>query len=267
MLKNNFKFIIIMVMAIAYTMTANAQKDVYFATRRSIVDEYDQLLGEIYDSIRIEIDWDVKEVSIDSKSECLGTGFNFSNFRQSKSKRAIFFFNENGDEIGGILFTDTCKTDFEKFVINDECDRQKIYWKGYQELSIDENYVFTYEQYTMTDNTKKDVYFASVRHRPNEPSCSDFKSIGDYFKSIAYPMRIEVNWNAKTLLVKTKKYGVTIYTFSDFSVKEDIDLDGDKTKLVVFFGTKNDDIWMMFKNSFFDYLVINHVSYRHSFFF
>lgn len=43
-MKNRFKFIVIMVMAIVCAMTANAQKYVYFATLRAVIDEYGEVL-------------------------------------------------------------------------------------------------------------------------------------------------------------------------------------------------------------------------------
>ena len=82
-MRNRFKFILIMVMAIAYTMTANAQKEVYFAKYRYVQDEYGETLpksrGTAYCPTRIEVDTIAKTLLVKNKKHG-STTYTFSDF-------------------------------------------------------------------------------------------------------------------------------------------------------------------------------------------
>lgn len=64
---------------------------------------------------------------------------------------------------------------------------------------------------TITVSAEKDVYFATHRIIYNE--------YGELLKAYC-PTRIEIDVNAKTILVKTKMRGTAVYTFSNFRVIE-----------------------------------------------
>lgn len=117
-MKRVFRFILIMVMAIAYTMTADA-KDVFFATHRSIQNEYGEILPEnpdaAYCPTRIELDLDAKTLVIKTKTR--GTAsYTFSDY--NATEKAIFFYDAKGKEIGCMLFSDTRFIQFKMLVIN-----------------------------------------------------------------------------------------------------------------------------------------------------
>lgn len=127
-MKRVFRFILIMVMAIAYTMTADA-KDVFFATHRSVQNEYGEILPKnpdaAYCPTRIELDMDAKTLVIKTKTR--GTAnYTFSDFHATE--KAIFFYDAKGEKIGGMLFSDTRFTQFEMLVIN-KGDTQIMYCK------------------------------------------------------------------------------------------------------------------------------------------
>lgn len=110
-MRNRIKFIIIMVMAIVCTMTANAQKDVYFATHRFVKDEYGEILpnrrlNEAYCPTRIELDLEAKTLLIKTKTH--GT-VNYKISDVLVEEDCAHFFDEKGNKIGGIKYTDdTC---------------------------------------------------------------------------------------------------------------------------------------------------------------
>ena len=109
-MKNRFKFIIIMVMAIVCTMTANAQKYVYFATHRFVQNEFGEMspnsLIKAYCPTRIELDLDAKTLLIKTKTH--GTvSYTISDVLVEED--CAHFFDEKGNKIGGIKYTDdTC---------------------------------------------------------------------------------------------------------------------------------------------------------------
>lgn len=113
-MKNRFKFIIIMVMAIVCTMTANAQKYVYFATHRAVIDEYGEMLQkttkEAYCPTRIELDMDAKTLFIKTKTHG-SVSYTFSDF--DFYNKSVWLLNEKDEKIGGIVFEDTDLTHFQ----------------------------------------------------------------------------------------------------------------------------------------------------------
>lgn len=108
-MRNRIKFIIIMVMAIVCTMTANAQKYVYFATRRVVRNEYGERKSA-YCPTRIELDMDAKTLFIKTKTHG-SVSYTFSNYRFYDE--GVWFLNEKDEKIGGICFRDTDLTDFQ----------------------------------------------------------------------------------------------------------------------------------------------------------
>jgi hypothetical protein len=91
-MKNRIKFILIMVMTIVCTMTANAQKDVYFATHRFVRNEFGELLPrsdkEAYCPTRIEVDYVAKTLLIKTKTH--GTAsYTFDHF--NLKEKFVFF--------------------------------------------------------------------------------------------------------------------------------------------------------------------------------
>lgn len=139
-MKNRFKFIIIMVMAIVYTMTANAQKDVYFATHRFVQDEYGETspkkLDEAYCPTRIEVDKDVKTILV--KTKTYGTAsYTFSNFKITEGK--YFFYGTKGEKIGCMVFYSTDNTLLNRLIIYRSDDTIETYEKN--------TYHFDYMEY------------------------------------------------------------------------------------------------------------------------
>ena len=121
-MKNRFKFIIIMVMAIVCTMTANAQKYVYFATHRFVQDEYGETspkkLDEAYCPTRIEVDKDAKTLLVKTKTHGRAS-YTFSNFKTTEGK--YFFYDTKGNNIGCMFFYTTDNTLLSKLIIY-RCD-------------------------------------------------------------------------------------------------------------------------------------------------
>jgi len=117
-MKRVFRFILIMVMAIAYTMTADA-KDVFFATHRTEQDEFGEIqptkLSDAYCPTRIEVDTEAKTLLIKTKTR--GTAsYTFSDF--TVYERMVSFFDDNDNIIGSIVFINNNLNDFVSLTIN-----------------------------------------------------------------------------------------------------------------------------------------------------
>lgn len=75
----------------------------------------------------------------------------------------------------------------------------------------------------------KDVYFATHRFVQNE--YGELLPRSD--KEAYCPTRIEVDFDAKTLLIKTKTHGTASYTFNYFDLKE---------KFIIFYNVKGEQV-------------------------
>lgn len=128
-MKRVFRFILIMVMAIAYTMTADA-KDVYFATHRTVTNEYGEVLplnfSDAYCPTRIEVDYDAKTLLIKTKTH--GTAnYTYSEF--TIKDKFICFFDVNEKMIGAILFLDNDLNEFVSLTICKKNDTHITYFE------------------------------------------------------------------------------------------------------------------------------------------
>ena len=131
-MRNRIKFIIIMVMAIVCTMTANAQKYVYFATYRAVINEYGETLPkykkDAYCPTRIEIDLEAKTLFIKTKTHG-SVSYRFSDIRLFD--KSISFYNEKDEQIGCIVFGDTDFSEFHVFGIDRKDGSSVIYCADY----------------------------------------------------------------------------------------------------------------------------------------
>ena len=106
-------------MAIVCAMTVNAQKnaykDVYFATHRTVINEYGEMLPkspkEAYCPTRIEVDLEQQTLFIKTKTHG-STSYTFSRFEKVDKRGniievGVLFFDENDECIGTIGFADT----------------------------------------------------------------------------------------------------------------------------------------------------------------
>lgn len=104
-MKNRFKFIIIMVMAIVCTMTANAQKDVYFATHRFVQNEFGEISPKDFNdaccSARIVVDMGARTLLVATKTQG-DESYTFSRFQKEKGN--IYFFDEKDNKIAYMTF-------------------------------------------------------------------------------------------------------------------------------------------------------------------
>lgn len=128
-MRNRIKFIIIMVMAIVCTMTANAQeKDVYFATHRFVQDEYGETqpknLDYAYCPTRIEVDKDAKTLLVKSKAHGVAS-YPFSKF--DATEKSVFFYGTKGEKIAIMVFYSTTQNAFNKLIIYQSDDTIEIY--------------------------------------------------------------------------------------------------------------------------------------------
>ena len=117
-MRNRIKFIIIMVMAIVCTMTANAQKYVYFATHRFVQDEFGEISPkyskDAYCPTRIEVDLEQQTLLIKTKTH--GTvSYTISDCFVKED--CVHFFDEKGNKIGCIIYTDATFQDFKGLTI------------------------------------------------------------------------------------------------------------------------------------------------------
>lgn len=117
-MRNRIKFIIIMAMAIVCTMTANAQKYVYFATHRYVQNEFGEMspnsLIKAYCPTRIEVDLEQQTLLIKTKTH--GTAsYTISDCLVKED--CVHFFDEKGNKIGGIMYTDETFQDFKGLAI------------------------------------------------------------------------------------------------------------------------------------------------------
>lgn len=107
-----------MVMAIVCTMTANAQKDVYFATHRFVQNEFGEISPkyskDAYCPTRIELDLEQQTLLIKTKTH--GTvSYTISDVLVVEND--VHFFDGKGNKIGGIEYTDATFQDFKALVI------------------------------------------------------------------------------------------------------------------------------------------------------
>lgn len=129
-----------MVMAIVCTMTANAQKHVYFATHRFVQDEYGEMTIKRFDDARcptrIELDMAQKTLLVKTKKH--GTAsYTFSDFKPNRGK--VFFYQTKGEKIGCMQFDDRDNTRFNKLIIYRSDGTIETYEKNC--------YCLNYEQY------------------------------------------------------------------------------------------------------------------------
>lgn len=107
-----------MVMAIVCTMTANAQKYVYFATHRYVQNEFGEIspnsLIKAYCPTRIELDLEAKTLLIKTKTH--GTA-SYTISGVLVKEDCVHFFDEKGNKIGGIMYTDETFQDFKGLAI------------------------------------------------------------------------------------------------------------------------------------------------------
>lgn len=109
-MRNRIKFIIIMVMAIVCTMTANAQKDVYFATHRFVQDEYGEILpnrrlNEAYCPTRIEVNKNTKTLLIKTKTRgTVSYKYKCINWEETDIDERLCFYNAKLELIGCLVF-------------------------------------------------------------------------------------------------------------------------------------------------------------------
>lgn len=124
MFKRVFSFVLIVVMSIC-TITANAQKNVYFAKHRYVQNEYGELLPRndiaAYCPTRIEVDYDAKTLLVKTKTH--GTAsYVLGGYILLSEKRAIVFYDTEGKHLGMISFRDTSYSDFDTLVIDRKND-------------------------------------------------------------------------------------------------------------------------------------------------
>ena len=107
MFKRVFSFVLIMMMTLVSTMTADA-KDVYFATRRHEQSEYGEW-SATYCPTRIELDIvDTKTLVIKTKTRgTVSYTFNDLVSNRDATNSLITFYDADGYKIGDILFKDT----------------------------------------------------------------------------------------------------------------------------------------------------------------
>ena len=130
-MRNRIKFIVIMVMAIVCTMTANAQKYVYFATHRFVQNEFGEISPkyskDAYCPTRIEVDLERQTLLIKTKTH--GTiSYTFSN--AFVEENGVHFFDGKGNKIGAIVYTDETFQNFKGLAIIRNNDTMVTYVDG-----------------------------------------------------------------------------------------------------------------------------------------